>query len=110
MPMRDPNLESTGISKAGTHPNHFLRSPEDDINLWQWMSVSWMGPLISMGSKKKLDDKDVWFLPYEFQHTRLHILFRDLQGSVLIRLLKANGLDLIITTFLGILESAASKF
>lgn len=108
MPMRDPNMPTTAISTPYSSPTSDLLSPEDDLTLWQFLSVSWMSPLIARGSKAQLDDADVWQLPYDFQHTRLHILFRELKGSVVKRLLIANGLDLIITTTLGVLESAAS--
>ncbi|KKY13554.1 putative abc transporter [Diplodia seriata] len=108
MPMRDPNQPTTGISKPSSPPTSELRSPEDNLTLWQFLTVSWMTPLIARGAKKQLNDDDVWFLPYDFQHSRLHILFRELRGSVVKRLLLANGLDLIITTTLAVLESAAN--
>lgn len=109
MPMRDPDMPTTDISSPFTSPTSDLRSPEDNLSLWQFLSVSWMSPLIARGCRRQLNDDDVWFLPYDFQHARLHVLFRELKGSVVKRLLVANGLDLIITTSLGILESAASK-
>ncbi|OJD36754.1 abc transporter [Diplodia corticola] len=108
MPMRDPNQPTTGISKPFSSPTSELRSPEDNLTLWQFLTVSWMTPLIARGAKRQLNDGDVWFLPYDFQHGRLHTLFRELKGSVVKRLLLANGLDLIITTTLAILESAAN--
>lgn len=108
MPMRDPCLDNSEISPAYDQPTKELRSPEDDLSLWRWMSVSWMKPLISMGCERRLDDEDVWLLPYSFQHDRLHNLFREVRGSVTRRLVKANGPDLIITVSLGVLESLAS--
>ncbi|KAH8676059.1 ABC transporter [Xylariales sp. PMI_506] len=108
MPMRDPDLGVTGIAGSRDKPTNRLRSPEDRLTLWQFMTVSWMAPLISAGSKRQLNDEDVWLLPFEFQHSRLHMLFGDLQGSIIKRLLLANGLDLIITTCLGILEVSAN--
>ncbi|KAK7556060.1 ABC transporter [Phyllosticta citricarpa] len=108
MPMRNPALESSGISKPFTEPTSDLRSPEDNLTLWQFMTVSWMSPLISRGYKEQLHDSNVWKLPFEFQHTRLHLLFRDLRGSVVRRLLKANGLDLIISTCIAIVELVAN--
>lgn len=105
--MRDARKPTGEISKPFAEPTSALRSPEDNITLWQWMSVSWMAPLISIGVKRQLHDSDVWLLPYEFQHARLHTFFRELAGSVLIRLLKANGLDLVTITFLGLLETSA---
>ncbi|KAF2144322.1 uncharacterized protein K452DRAFT_267620, partial [Aplosporella prunicola CBS 121167] len=110
MPMRDPNLDRADISSPSKPPSFHLRSPEDNLSLWQFMSVSWMSTLISTGSKKQLNDEDVWKLPHEFQHAKLHLLFRDLKGTVVKRLLKANGLDLIITSFCGILESVTNLF
>lgn len=108
MPLRDPDLDPTGIADSHYPPTSQLRSPEDNLSLWQFMTVSWMSPLISRGYKNRLNDEDVWFLPYDFQHERLHLLFRDLKGSIIKRLILANGLDLIIITFLGLIETAAN--
>ena len=69
------------------------------------MTASWISPLLRLGSERQINDEDVWSLPYEFQHSRLHALFRELQGSVLRRLLEANGLDLIILMSIGVVES-----
>lgn len=104
MPMRPAILGRRGISRVGEKPTSLLRTPEDDITLWQWMTVSWMAPLISLGNTKQLDENDVWFLGYQFQHRRLHDSFRVLRGSVLRRLLNANGLDLVISSLLGLIE------
>ncbi|KAI1496134.1 canalicular multispecific organic anion transporter 1 [Biscogniauxia marginata] len=108
MPMRDPDLDTTGIASSEGPPTIQLRSPEDNLTLWQFMTVSWMTPLIYQGYKKQLNDEDVWLLPYEFQHSRLHVLFRDLKGSIIKRLVLANGLDLIIITSLGVLDALAN--
>ena len=108
MPMRDPRLDSTGISAPFSTPTSSLRSPEDVFTLWQWLTISWMAPMISEGKRRQLHDEDVWLLPFEFQHTRLHLLFREIKGSVTGRLLRANGPDLFLTAGLGILESVMS--
>lgn len=108
MPLRDPSLPSSSISKPFTEPTSSLRSPEDDMTLWQFMSVSWMTPLIRIGYKRQLEDTDVWSLGYEFQHKLLHDHFHKLKGTVMQRLLQANGIDLVIITLLGILETVAS--
>lgn len=107
MPVRDSNLPRKDVSKPFTEPNSALRSPEDGFKLWQWMTVVWMGPLIRIGSKRQLQDEDVWQLPYEFQHSILHEKFRQLNGTVIRRLLKANWIDLAILTLLGLLELVA---
>lgn len=67
-----------------------------------------MWPLISLGSARQLNDEDVWSLGFEFQHRHLHDKFREMKGSVVKRLLAANGLDLVFISVLGILESLAS--
>jgi ABC-type multidrug transport system fused ATPase/permease subunit len=108
MPLRQPTLSADDIAEPFTSPTSSLRSPEDAITLWQWMTVSWMGPLISVGKCRQINGEDVWFLPFEFQHTRLHQLFRDVKGSVIGRLMRANGPDLIITCCLGVCESLGS--
>ncbi|CAJ2501489.1 Uu.00g043420.m01.CDS01 [Anthostomella pinea] len=109
MPMRDPDLgDAFGIAGSEEPPTSQLRSPEDNLTPWQFMTVSWLAPLISRGYCTRLDDGDVWCLPYDFQHSRLLVLFRDLQGSIIRRLLCANGLDLAIITGLGVLEAVAN--
>ena len=110
MPMRDPSIPSADISATFSPPTTELRTPEDNLTLWQWMTVSWMAPLISLGNKRQLNDDDVWFLGYEFQHRKLHDRFRELQGSVLRRLLEANGIDLFIISILATVEQFASRF
>ena len=109
MPLRDPELTKDGICPPFEPPTSQLRSPEDDLTLWQFMSVSWMTPLISLGSTRQLNDEDVWSLAFEFQHSILHESFRALRGSVVRRLVVANGLDLVIISSFAVLESLASK-
>ena len=104
MPLRDPNLSAEGIAILGLDSHSSVRSPEDNLTLWQFMTVSWMGHLQRIGSSRQLEDDDVWQLPYEFQHQRLHDKFRLLKGTVIQRLIKANAIDLCILTALGILE------
>ena len=107
IPLRNPRLPMDEISRSGEVPVSALRSPEDNLTLWQFMTVTWMWPLISIGKIRQLHDDDVWKLGFEFQHQRLHEHFRELKGSVVRRLLKANGIDLVITASLGVLELLA---
>lgn len=109
MPLRDPNLSREKISPAFGPSTSELRTPEDNLTLWQFMSVSWMSPLISLGIARQLNDADVWDLGYEFKHRMLHDRFRELRGTVLRRLLVANGIDLALISLLAILELVASK-
>lgn len=108
MPLRAPDLPTDEISPTFEKPGYRLRSPEDNLTLWQFMSVSWMSPLISVGSKRQLNSEDVWKLGFEFQHRLLHQKFRELSGSVVRRLLAANGFDLLILLVLGTVEAISS--
>ena len=108
MPMREPGWSRLGISKPFSLPNNNLRSPEDNLTFWQWMTVSWVSPLLALARKRQLNDSDVWLLPYEFQHTFLHNAFRQLRGSVLRRLLRANWFDLAFLALLELLELVCS--
>jgi hypothetical protein len=109
MPLRDPILSAGEISTVGATPNIKLRSPEDNLRLWQFLTTSWLSPLLAIGKKRQLHEEDVWSLGFEFQHTRLHEKFRQLQGSVVKRLLRANGLDVFIITTNGILNTLCGK-
>ncbi|TIA13351.1 P-loop containing nucleoside triphosphate hydrolase protein [Aureobasidium pullulans] len=108
LPLRDPSLSREGICQPFNPPTAELRSPEDSLTLWQWMTVSWMSSLISVGKTRQLNEDDVWFLGYEFQHRHLHDAFRELHGTVVRRLLRANWVDLALLTVLAILELAAN--
>ena len=107
LPLREPSRPQANIGKPSDVPAHALRSPEDALTLWQWMTVSWVGPLIKIGNVKQLDEDDVWSLGYEFQHRHLHDAFQRLQGTVLSRILRANWIDLAILTVLSLVQIAA---
>ncbi|KAF2684468.1 ABC bile acid transporter-like protein [Lentithecium fluviatile CBS 122367] len=107
-PLRDSALPKDQISPVFTTPTVKLRTPEDSLTPWQYMSVSWLAPLISKGMTRKVEDEDVWDLGWEFKHARLHSAFRSLQGSVTKRLLVANGTDLVRTTALDLIQLIAT--
>jgi hypothetical protein len=107
MPLRNPSLPTKEISPAFGPSTSELRSPEDNLTLWQYMSISWMTPLIKLGNSRQLNDDDVWDLGYEFKHKLLSDKFRELKGTVLGRLFQANGLDLVIISLLATFELVA---
>lgn len=109
MPMRDPMLPNDDISSVYDKPIMNLRTPEDNLTLWQYMTVAWMAPLIQEGYKKQLDNEDIWDLPYTFKHALLHRTFRTLPGSVTRRLLIANGMDLIRTMSITLVRLLSCK-
>ncbi|KAL4870295.1 hypothetical protein BDV12DRAFT_166091 [Aspergillus spectabilis] len=104
MPLRPASLPRIDISAVGQKPSSNLRSPEDNLRLWHFFTVSWMAPLMAVGKKRQLDEGDVWSLGFEFQHKRLHEKFRQLQGSVIGRLLQANGIDILIISMISIIQ------
>ncbi|KAJ5288870.1 hypothetical protein N7478_001900 [Penicillium angulare] len=104
MPFRNASLPVSDISGVGQTPSDKLRSPEDNLRLWQFLTVSWMTPLISLGRKRQLNEPDIWSLGFEFQHRRLHEKFRQMRGSVLIRVLKANSVDVLIISTIAIVQ------
>jgi hypothetical protein len=110
MPLRNSSLPSSDICKVGDIPTSQLRSPEDDLRLWQFLSVSWMAPMITIGKDRQLHDEDVWFLGYEFQHKRLHETFRLLKGTVIRRLLQANGIDIAILIITSTVATACGEY
>jgi hypothetical protein len=109
MPLRDPMLPNNDISPVYGVSTGKLRTPEDNLTPWQYMTVAWMAPMIKEGYQRQLDDEDVWDLPYEFKHALLHRTFRTLPGSVTRRVFIANGMDVIRTTSMGLVRLAASE-
>ena len=110
MPLRDPILPNKDISAVYDTPTVQQRTPEDNLTPWQYMTVSWMEPLIKIGKTHQMEDSDTWDLGWEFKHARLHDAFRTLRGSVTRKVFVANGMDLVRTTFFGLVHLCASKF
>ncbi|EXJ90194.1 hypothetical protein A1O1_03293 [Capronia coronata CBS 617.96] len=108
MPLRDPATNQDDIGPVFAPSSHAFRSPEDNLTLFQWMTVSWLSPLIKLGNERQLHDEDVWQLGYEFQHRHLHDAFRELEGTLIRRLLMANWIDLVLLSLLAVFELAAN--
>ena len=102
MPLRTASPLSGPISSVGSAPTNTKRTPEDKLRLWQFLTVTWISPLLRVGKKRQLQKEDIWELPFEFETSRITQAFRELHGTVFRRLLKANGIDcciLILTSF-----------
>ncbi|KAE8144446.1 ABC transporter [Aspergillus avenaceus] len=104
MPFREPSLPCIDIGVVGHASSSKFRSPEDNLRLWQFLTVSWMAPLMRVGKQRQLNEEDVWFLGFEFQHRKLHERFRRLRGSVISRLFQANGIDVSIITLVSTVQ------
>ncbi|KAF8144221.1 ABC transporter type 1, transmembrane domain-containing protein, partial [Mycena galopus ATCC 62051] len=90
MPLNVPSSR-TNVSQIG-----ITVSPEDYTPLWQWISFSWIYPLIKKGTHKTLQDKDVFELSPNIQSRPVFIKFNRLQMPTLLqKLWVANSLDLM---------------
>ncbi|OAA53700.1 ABC transporter, transmembrane domain, type 1 [Cordyceps fumosorosea ARSEF 2679] len=104
MPLRDPTWDVADIGSGKLPPSSLLRSPEDNLSLARFWTMSWVGPLAKLCKVREITVDDVWQLPFDFQHTRLYMAFREVKGQLLPCLIEANGLDLFISTTLAIVE------
>lgn len=107
MPIRNPAWDTEDIGNPKLPPSHHVRSPEDNLTLFNFWAMTWVYPLAKICRKKEIGVEDVWQLPIEFQHTRLYMAFRELHGKLLPCLIEANGLDLFIGTTLAVVEKVA---
>ncbi|KAG9074965.1 hypothetical protein FRC06_010351, partial [Ceratobasidium sp. 370] len=92
-----------------------LPALEDFCTLLEWVTFSWVSPLISIGATKALEEKDVWQLSREMRTRVLMRQFLQLKRSSLLRrLLAANArdmfLDLALTVVCAILDFAPPVF
>ncbi|KAH7329542.1 P-loop containing nucleoside triphosphate hydrolase protein [Stachybotrys elegans] len=107
MPFRDPSWGPADIGNRRLPPSEHLRSPEDNMSLFQFWTMNWVYPLAKLRNQRELVVQDIWQLPYSFQHSRLYVAFNELQGKLLYCLLEANGLELFLSTTLTILIKIA---
>uniref|UniRef100_A0A8H7XJS6 Multidrug resistance-associated ABC transporter n=1 Tax=Psilocybe cubensis TaxID=181762 RepID=A0A8H7XJS6_PSICU len=78
---------------------------EDYATLWQWVSFSWIYPLIRSGRYATLHEKDVWNISPTMQSRPLFAKFSALrQTSLFRRIWAANSLDIIIDLTLTIVS------
>ncbi|KAJ7764128.1 hypothetical protein DFH07DRAFT_1059163 [Mycena maculata] len=99
MPLNVPS-RLTDVAQIGV-----TLSPEDYTPLWQWMSFSWVYPMIKKGTHETLEDKDVWQLSPNIQSRPVFIKFMSLKvPSLPRRLWAANSLDMILDFILTIVS------
>ncbi|KAG9310797.1 hypothetical protein JVU11DRAFT_8649 [Chiua virens] len=108
MPMQ---LPSSRINKEDISVKY---SPEDYVTIFQWITFSWVYPLIRRGTSTTMNEEDVWNLSPTTQSRPVLSKFATVKGaSLLRRLFWANSLDLIIDfclTFVSVLFNYASPF
>ncbi|THV07466.1 P-loop containing nucleoside triphosphate hydrolase protein [Dendrothele bispora CBS 962.96] len=98
-------LQSTppgvNVAKPTDVPSTYLTSPEDGVDLWQWLTFSFIEPILNLAQKRTLNDEDVWKLPPFFAHKNIFKKCLDYRAqhpthSLLRFLLVSNSLDLIL--------------
>jgi ABC-type multidrug transport system fused ATPase/permease subunit len=107
MPLCPKSPLSGPISQFGAKPSSSERSPEDSLRLWQFLSATWVWPLIVIGNERQLQKDDIWTTGYEIQTNRLANRFRDLrQRTIFRKLLRANAVDCCILPLLACVQLA----
>ncbi|KAG1809100.1 uncharacterized protein BJ212DRAFT_1484598 [Suillus subaureus] len=86
-------LPSDRIKKEDIYVKH---SPEDYASMWEWITFSWVYPLITRGSNMTMAEDDVWNLSPTQQSRPVFIKFSTvIRSSLLRRLWAANSKDLL---------------
>ena len=85
-----PTLE-IGDEKVESH------SPEDTTTIWGWLSFDWLNPLVREGTRRTLNETDIYDLGKNLQAWPLFSKFTalDSTSSLLWRLFRANSQDLM---------------
>ncbi|CAE6397156.1 unnamed protein product [Rhizoctonia solani] len=101
----EPNVDAEGRPPA----------LEDHCTLLQWITFSWVSPLVALGSRQPLGEKDMWQLSRLMRTRVLMKHFSQLKKSSLLRkILAANArdlfLDLVLTVLSAILDFAPPVF
>ncbi|KAF8554053.1 hypothetical protein OG21DRAFT_1497299 [Imleria badia] len=108
MPM---DLPSSRVNKEDISVKY---SPEDYVTIFQWVTFSWVYPLVKRGTETTMNEEDVWDLSPTSQSRPVFGKFTTIKGaSLLRRLFWANSLDLIVDfslTFVSVLFNYASPF
>ncbi|KEP50725.1 multidrug resistance-associated ABC transporter [Rhizoctonia solani 123E] len=89
---------------------------EDHCTLLQWITFSWVSPLVALGSRQPLGEKDMWQLSRLMRTRVLMKQFSQLKrrSSLLRKILAANArdlfLDLVLTVLSAILDFGPPVF
>ncbi|OJA13396.1 hypothetical protein AZE42_08993 [Rhizopogon vesiculosus] len=104
-------LPSNHVKKEDIYVKY---SPEDYVTMWEWITFSWVYPLIKRGSVMTMNEDDVWDLSLNQQSRPVFTRFSDIiRSSLLRRLWAANSMDLILDfclTFVSVIFNYASPF
>ncbi|KAG9119646.1 hypothetical protein FRC07_005246, partial [Ceratobasidium sp. 392] len=100
----DMPLSITG--KPESDEEGLLPSLEDHCTLWQWITFTWVSPIISLGALQPLEEKDVWQLSKIMRTRVLMRKFLQVKRSSLVRrILAANAMDLFLDGSLTVVST-----
>ncbi|GAA5886210.1 hypothetical protein JCM16303_004461 [Sporobolomyces ruberrimus] len=86
-----------------------LPSPEPHVSLFEWISFSWISPLIKQGQVKKMGYGDVWSLPREMSSRGIRETSPGERFKRLIpQIFFNNSQDLVLSLVLGLVSSFLS--
>ena len=86
-----------------------MPSPERTVSLGSWFVFGWVGPMMSLASKRKIQYPDIWILPVVSQAESVYRVSASLRNSSLVvRVFWSNAHDSIISLLLSIVSSALS--
>ncbi|QRV83260.1 ABC transporter [Ceratobasidium sp. AG-Ba] len=108
------NMPLNITGKPEKNEEDLLPALEDHCTLWQWMTFTWVSPIISLGALRPLEEKDVWQLS---KTMRTRVLMRKFlqvkRSSLLRRILVANAMDLFLDgslTFVSTVMNFSAPF
>lgn len=52
-------------------PSYDLTMPEDSVNLWSWLTFSFVEPIFEVSNKRTLNEIDCWSLSPYFKHKNI---------------------------------------
>ncbi|KAH7882505.1 hypothetical protein F5I97DRAFT_1905629 [Phlebopus sp. FC_14] len=95
-------LPSERIKKEDIYVKY---SPEDYTTIFEWMTFSWVYPLIKRGTNMMMNEDDVWNLSPTAQSRPVFTKFTMItRPSLLFHLLWANSLDIILDFLLTVVS------
>jgi lysylphosphatidylglycerol synthetase-like protein (DUF2156 family) len=98
------------IRTYGIGPSSKERSPEDSLRLWQYLTFSWVWPLLAVGKERQIDPQDVWARAYELRNEHVAKIRSKLGDLPLLRrLLKENAVDSVILVVLSLVSLSFGK-
>jgi hypothetical protein len=86
------------------------RNPEDSLRLWQFLTFSWVWPLLAIGKERQINQQDVWARAYELRNGYVAKTRSTLGYLPIVRkLLKENAVDSSLLVLLSLVSLSCGK-